>query len=286
VITAVRDDDGAVSGFSKVTRDVTERRRAEEALETARAEAERASRAKSEFLSRMSHELRTPLTAILGFDQLLEMDRDDLTDDQRHAVDQIGRAGRHLLGMIDEVLDIARIEAGGQALTLEDLALEPLVREAVALTEPQAQASGVAITIDVSPDVRVRADRRAALQIVLNLLSNAVKYSTRGGSVSVTSRHDGDRVVVEVEDEGPGIAPEVAHRLFTPFDRLDAERWSGAPGSGLGLALSRGLARALGGDLDHSDRASASGAIFRLGLLAAPEEGVGHRKSRRKRRTS
>jgi PAS domain S-box-containing protein len=286
VITAVRDDDGAVSGFSKVTRDVTERRRAEEALETARAEAERASRAKSEFLSRMSHELRTPLTAILGFDQLLEMDRDDLTDDQRHAVDQIGRAGRHLLGMIDEVLDIARIEAGGQALTLEDLALEPLVREAVALTEPQAQASGVAITIDVSPDVRVRADRRAALQIVLNLLSNAVKYSTRGGSVSVTSRHDGDRVVVEVEDEGPGIAPEVAHRLFTPFDRLDAERWSGAPGSGLGLALSRGLARALGGDLDHSDRASASGAIFRLGLLAAREEGAGHQKSRRKRRTS
>jgi signal transduction histidine kinase len=102
----------------------------------------------------------------------------------------------------------------------------------------------------------------------------------------VTSRHDGDRLVVEVEDEGPGIAPEVAHRLFTPFDRLDAERWSGAPGSGLGLALSRGLARALGGDLDHSDRASASGAIFRLGLLAAREEGVGHRKSRRKRRTS
>jgi signal transduction histidine kinase len=131
--------------------------------------------------------------------------------------------------------------------------------------------------------VSVRADRRAALQIVLNLLSNAVKYNARGGAVSVTSRHEGDRVLVEVEDEGPGIAPEVAHRLFTPFDRLDAERWSGAPGSGLGLALSQGLARALGGDLDHRDRASASGAVFRLNLPAAVGEGAGRRKGRRQR---
>lgn len=270
VITAVTDDRGDVRGFSKVTRDITERRQAEEALETARAEAERASRAKSEFLSRMSHELRTPLTAILGFDQLLDLEREELTEDQRHAVDQIGSAGRHLLGMIDEVLDIARIEAGGHALTIEEVMLEPLVREAIALHAPQAQTAGISLESEVPTDVRVRADRRATLQIILNLLSNGVKYNARGGSVRVRSRQESDGIVVEVEDEGPGIAPEAAHRLFTPFDRLDAERWSGAPGSGLGLALSRGLARAQGGDVEHRPRTSGSGSVFRLRLVAVP----------------
>lgn len=266
VITAVIDETGTLRGFSKVTRDITERRRTQEALETARAEAERASRAKSDFLSRMSHELRTPLTAVLGFNQLLDMDRETMTQDQGHAIDQIGQAGRHLLGMIDEVLDNARIEAGGQALTCESVAVRAVIADAIGLIEPQAQAAGITVHSVAGPDATVRIDRRAGLQILLNLLSNAVKYGGRGSSVTITTRREADLLIIDVEDEGPGIAPDVEHRLFTPFDRLDAERWSGAPGAGLGLALSRGLALSLGGMLSYRRRDEGSGALFRLEL--------------------
>lgn len=268
VITALRDQTGALTGFSKVTRDITDRRRAEEALNAARADAERASRAKSEFLSRMSHELRTPLTAILGFNQLLQMDREELDDDQRHAVDQIARAGGHLLEMIEEVLDIARIEAGGQALTIEPVEVAPLLNEAAALIQPQAQAAGVTVEIGAADDLVLKADRRAGLQILLNLLSNAIKYGGADGTVRVSAVGSKGRISIAVEDEGPGVPAATAHRLFTPFDRLDAERWSGAEGSGLGLALSRGLAKAMGGDVVHRPRPTGSGAVFALELPA------------------
>lgn len=272
VITALRDEHGVLTGFSKVTRDVTERRRAEEALGHARAEAERASRAKSEFLSRMSHELRTPLTAILGFNQLLGMDRETLNEDQRHAVNQIAKAGGHLLAMIEEVLDIARIEAGGHALTLEPLALGPLLEDVRNLIGPQAQAADVTVELLGLVDRTALADRRATTQILLNLLSNAIKYGGSGGRVSLAVREDGDRLQIEVIDEGPGVPEALASRLFTPFDRLDAERWSGVEGSGLGLALSRGLAQAQGGDLRHGVREDRPGAVFILDLPAcAPE---------------
>lgn len=272
VITALRDEHGVLTGFSKVTRDVTERRRAEEALGHARAEAERASRAKSEFLSRMSHELRTPLTAILGFNQLLGMDRETLNEDQRHAVNQIAKAGGHLLAMIEEVLDIARIEAGGHALTLEPLAVGPLLEDVRNLIGPQAQAADVTVELLGLVDRTALADRRATTQILLNLLSNAIKYGGSGGRVSLAVREDGDRLQIEVIDEGPGVPEALASRLFTPFDRLDAERWSGVEGSGLGLALSRGLAQAQGGDLRHGVREDRPGAVFILDLPAcAPE---------------
>lgn len=270
VITALRDQDGQLTGFSKVTRDITERRRAEDALGHARAEAERASRAKSEFLSRMSHELRTPLTAILGFNQLLVMDRDTLAEDQRHAVDQIAKAGGHLLAMIEEVLDIARIEAGGQALTPESIAMAPLLEEVRALISPQAQTVGVDMQVVGDLALSAHVDRRATMQILLNLLSNALKYGPQGGAVTLTLKGDADRVWVEVADEGPGVPPGLVQRLFTPFDRLDAERWSGAEGSGLGLALSRGLAQAQGGDLRYRPRDDRQGAIFILDLVASP----------------
>lgn len=266
VITALRDEDGTLTGFSKVTRDVTERRRAEEALSHARAEAERASRAKSEFLSRMSHELRTPLTAILGFNQLLGMDRDTLEDDQRHAVDQIAKAGGHLLAMIEEVLDIARIEAGGHALTPESLDPLPLLKDVRNLIAPQAQAAGVDVRIDSETSPPIVADRRAIVQILLNLLSNAIKYGPSGGTVTLSLAEAADRVHIEVRDEGPGVPPTLVDRLFTPFDRLDAERWSGTQGSGLGLALSRGLAQAQGGDVTYHTREDRQGAVFTLEL--------------------
>jgi PAS domain S-box-containing protein len=264
VITALREEDGTLTGFSKVTRDVTERRRAEEALSHARAEAERASRAKSEFLSRMSHELRTPLTAILGFNQLLGMDRDELEDDQRHAVDQIAKAGGHLLAMIEEVLDIARIEAGGHALTPETLDPAPLLTDVRNLIAPQAQAAGADVRIDSEAGLEIFADRRATVQILLNLLSNAIKYGPSGGTITLALTETADRVRIEVRDEGPGVPPTLVDRLFTPFDRLDAERWSGTQGSGLGLALSRGLAQAQGGDVTYHPREDRQGAVFTL----------------------
>lgn len=277
VITALHDDTGALTGFSKVTRDVTERRLAEEALGHARAEAERASRAKSEFLSRMSHELRTPLTAILGFNQLLAMDREMLSEDQRHAVDQIAKAGGHLLAMIEEVLDIARIEAGGHALTLDLIEIDPLLEDVRDLIAPQVLAAKVEVRRSGDTDVRVTADRRATIQILLNLLSNALKYGSAGGVVTLNVVDDRDGVRIEVMDEGSGVPPTLAGRLFTPFDRLDAERWSGVEGSGLGLALSRGLAQAQGGDLFYRPREDRPGAVFVLSLTTTqlPTKGVG-----------
>jgi PAS domain S-box-containing protein len=269
VITALRDAEGTLTGFSKVTRDVTERRRAEEALSHARAEAERASRAKSEFLSRMSHELRTPLTAILGFNQLLGMDRDTLEDDQRHAVDQIAKAGGHLLAMIEEVLDIARIEAGGHALAPETLDPLPLLNDVCNLIAPQAQAAAVEVRIESESGPPMIADRRATVQILLNLLSNAIKYGPSGGTVTLTVAEAAGRVRIEVQDEGPGVPPALEDRLFMPFDRLDAERWSGAQGSGLGLALSRGLAQAQRGDITYRTRADRQGAVFALDMPLA-----------------
>lgn len=262
VITALYDDNGVLTGFSKVTRDVTERRRADEALGQARAEAERASRAKTDFLSRMSHELRTPLTAILGFNQLLGMDRETLSEDQVHAVDQIAKAGGHLLAMIEEVLDIAQIEAGGHALSPTPVAIQPLIEDVRGLTGPQAASAGVDIRIAADGDLAVMADRRATLQIILNLVSNAIKYGPRGGVVDIACAPSGTHVCVSVSDEGPGIPADLIDRLFTPFDRLDAERWSGVDGSGLGLALSRGLARAQGGDIVYRAREDRSGAVF------------------------
>lgn len=266
VITALYDDDGVLTGFSKVTRDVTERRRADEALGQARAEAERASRAKTDFLSRMSHELRTPLTAILGFNQLLGLDRETLSEDQVHAVEQIGKAGGHLLAMIEEVLDIAQIEAGGHALAPVPLAIQPLIEDVRSLIGPQAASAGVDIRLEVHGDLAVMADRRATLQIVLNLVSNAIKYGARGGAVDIACAGRVTDVCIAVSDEGPGIPPDLIDRLFTPFDRLEAERWSGVDGSGLGLALSQGLARAQGGDIVYRAREERSGAVFVLTL--------------------
>ncbi|WP_029415265.1 sensor histidine kinase [Brevundimonas bacteroides] len=268
VITALHDEAGTLTGFSKVTRDVTERRLAEEALGHARAEAERASRAKSEFLSRMSHELRTPLTAILGFNQLLGMDREMLSEDQRHAVDQIAKAGGHLLAMIEEVLDIARIEAGGHALTLDLIEIDPLIEDVHDLIAPQVQAAGVEVRRSGDAAVRATADRRATIQILLNLVSNGLKYGSAGGVITLNVVDDRDGVRIEVIDEGSGVPPAMVDRLFTPFDRLDAERWSGVEGSGLGLALSRGLAQAQGGDLIYRARSDRPGAIFVLSLSA------------------
>jgi PAS domain S-box-containing protein len=240
---------GTVLGMSVVARDVTERKRAERALREAKEEADRANTAKSEYLSRMSHELRTPLNAILGFAQLLELE--ELTEEQNENLHFILNAARHLLALINEVLDIAAIEAGRLPLSLEPVAVADVVAEAVSLIRPLAdQHQVLLVSPPVSCQVHVRGDRQRLKQILLNLLSNAVKYNRQGGRVELECGPAGeDRMRIQVADTGPGIAPEAMGQLFVPFERLGSEQ-TGVEGAGLGLPLSRRLAEAMGGTLD------------------------------------
>jgi signal transduction histidine kinase/CheY-like chemotaxis protein len=239
-----------------------ERARARRAEETAAA----ANRAKSEFLSRMSHELRTPLNGILGFAQLLELDA--RTAEQRESIEHILKGGRHLLALINEVLDIARIEAGRLSLSLEPVHARDVVHGALDLVRPQAAARGIQLPQTVACDTYVMADRQRLQQVLLNLLSNAVKYNRPGGAVSITcDPGSSDRVRLTVADDGPGIAPHLMPRLFTPFDRLDAQELS-VEGTGLGLALSRGLAELMGGTL-RAESTVGEGSRFTIELPAA-----------------
>ncbi len=255
IVTALRDETGKLKGFSKVTRDMTDRKAAEKALSEARETAVAASLAKSDFLSRTSHELRTPLSAILGFAQLLELDETDLKRPQVTAVQHILKAGRHLLALINEVLDISSIEAGRMDLAFEALDLRDALSEALDLSTPIAAAAGIRLDHDLSPTpVFASADRRRVVQIALNLLSNAIKYNTAGGVARLTLTVVDGWARAEVSDEGSGVADATAPRLFTPFDRLGRERTSDIEGTGLGLALSKRLAEAMGGRIGFENR--------------------------------
>jgi PAS domain S-box-containing protein len=239
----------APDGLLVVTRDVTEQAALEEELRLAKLAAEQANEAKSEYLSRMSHELRTPLNAILGFAQLLELD--DLADEQRENLAHILSGARHLLALINEVLDIAAIEAGRLSLSLEPVALADVAAETVSLIRPLAdQHSIVMVGPDVSCATHVLGDRQRLKQVLLNLLSNAVKYNREGGSVHLACEPvAGQRLRIKVTDTGLGIPPESVERLFVPFERVGSEH-SAIEGTGLGLPLSKRLAEAMGGTLD------------------------------------
>ncbi|MGH7617243.1 MAG: MHYT domain-containing protein [Gemmatimonadaceae bacterium] len=246
---ASRNADGALVGTAGVIRDVTERRLAEDALHAAREVAEAASRAKSEFLSRMSHELRTPLNAILGFGQLMELDAS--TPAQQENADHILKAGRHLLALINEVLDITGIEAGRLHISAEPVSVSTLVDEVVGLVGALTAQQRITLTVDRRRigDHFVQADRQRLKQILLNLTANAVKYNRLDGSACIALDVTADgRARIVVEDTGRGLAPEQIARLFTPFDRLGAEA-TGVEGTGLGLALSQRLAEAMGGTI-------------------------------------
>jgi signal transduction histidine kinase/ActR/RegA family two-component response regulator len=264
--------------FNAFLHDITERRRAEEALRAAKAEAERAweeaeraSRAKSEFLSGMSHELRTPLNAILGFAQLLGID--DLGPDHGESVEHILRAGRHLLQLIDEVLDVARIEQGRLSLSIEPVRLDEVVREALDLVQPLAASANIRMW-EASPcDRHVLADRQRLKQVLMNLLSNAVKYNREGGTVTVSCEPTpAGRLRIGVVDTGPGIPSEMMDRLFLPFERLGAE---GTPveGTGIGLSISKRLVELMGGEIG-ADSELGRGSTFWVELdpAEAPEQ--------------
>jgi PAS domain S-box-containing protein len=264
--------DGVADMIGCISTDVTERLALAEELRAARDTAESASRAKSEFLSRVSHELRTPLNSMLGFSQLLELDG-GLDDEQRRYIGHIMRAGRYLLALIDELIDVARIEAGELQLSLEPTNLEYAVRSCTDLVEALASSRSVRVRTEIGPE-KVVADSQRLSQVLLNLLSNAVKYNVDGGDVVVTSALDGDFVRVEVADTGIGMTAEQLERLYVPFDRLGAEH-SDIEGTGVGLALSRRLVEAMGGTMGVVST-PAAGSVFSIRLPAAAPAATVH----------
>jgi len=237
----ILDEAGQPRRMFGTVQDVTERKLVDEV--------KRASKAKSEFLSRMSHELRTPLNAILGFGQLLE--RQKPTEVQRKRVGYILSAGKHLLDLINEVLDISRIEAGRMQLSLEPVCVADALEETLDLMRPLATERSIQLSAsaDIDAGVHVLADRQRFKQVLVNLLNNAVKYTPFFGGVAVSYHVPGnEKVRVLVSDTGPGIPAEKLARLFTPFERLGAEQ-SAIEGTGLGLALSQRLMDAMGGSI-------------------------------------
>jgi PAS domain S-box-containing protein len=264
-VRALRNEPGgAVTGFQEAARGISERKAAETEIRRAKDEAEAANRAKDEFLSRMSHELRTPLNAILGFGQLLE--RAPLQERQHRHAEHVVKGGRHLLTLIDEVLEISRIESGNLGISVELVPLATSVQESLELIKPIADQRDILLDTDLgaAADVHVKADAQRLKQVLLNLLSNAVKYNTPGGRIRVFASLEGEILLLRVSDTGPGIAAEDLPRLFTPFDRLGAEA-SDVEGTGLGLALSRRLAEAMGGSLNATSEIGA-GSTFELRL--------------------
>ena len=205
-------------------RDITERKTVEAAIRQAQQEAVEANAAKSEFLSRMSHELRTPLNAILGFGQLLAME--DLNAEQRDSVDHILRAGAHLLELINEVLDISRIEAGRLTLSMEPVIIDEVLKETRDLVRPLAQEHGVHIVEAPRQEgLHILADQQRLRQVLLNLLTNAVKYNRPGGTVNISCTPDDNGMTrISIRDSGYGMTQDEMKRLFTPFERLQAEQ--------------------------------------------------------------
>lgn len=225
-----------------------EKQQAEQALVAARNDAERANRAKSEFLSHMSHELRTPLNAILGFAQLLELDAEDFSDAHADSIGEILHAGRHLLDLINEILDLTKIESGRLEFSPRLVRIEPMIEECLALTTSLAEQRSIMMTRGPMADFTVHADPVRLKQALLNLISNAIKYNRKGGAVVVEARQREGMLRVEVIDSGPGIALERQAELFQPFNRLNADS-SDVEGTGIGLALTRRIIEAMQGQV-------------------------------------
>jgi len=243
-----------------VVQDITKRKAAENALIEARKEAEDANRAKSQFLSSMSHELRTPMNAIMGFGQLLNMDTSaPLTDNQSENVNEILKASDHLLELINEVLDLAKIEAGRIDLSIEDVILSDVITESLQLILPLAVKRGISIELyreETEIDFNnisafknsVRADYTRLKQVIINFLSNAVKYNTENGKITIKCSESKEHTRISVSDTGEGLNQEQQEQLFTAFNRLGAENTE-IEGTGIGLVISHNIIDLMGGEI-------------------------------------
>jgi len=285
--TTFHDRDRKLQGVFAAARDVTERKRFERTrqennveLERAKAAAEKANLAKSDFLSSMSHELRSPLNAILGFAQLIASESPPPTPAQTASIDQILHAGWYLLELINEILDLAQIESGKLALSREPTSLADVMLECQAMIEPQGLKRGIKMTFpDSGSPYFVDADRTRLKQVLINLLSNAIKYNQPNGTVVVdcalipAEGRKTERIRISVRDSGAGLAPDMLTQLFQPFNRLGQER-STEEGTGIGLVMSKRLVELMGGVIGV-DSTVGFGSVFWFELNSATEPHLG-----------
>ncbi len=275
VSTAIRDQNGNLRGFAKLTRDLTERRKVDAELTNAKLVAEKANLAKSDFLSSMSHELRTPLNAVLGFAQVIESGTPPPTPSQKRSLDQILKAGWYLLELINEILDLARIEAGRLALSREPVSLNEVMLECQAMIEPQARLRGIGMQfLHFDSAYFVLADRTRLKQVLINLFFNAIKYNKPDGTVVVDwMAVPPNSVRISVRDTGVGLAPEKLAQLFQPFNRLGKEAGL-EEGTGIGLVVAKRLVELMGGTIGV-DSTVGAGTMFWIELTqcAQPELG-------------
>jgi PAS domain S-box-containing protein len=264
---AIRHDRDGIATTDCVFMEVHERRKFEEALLQARAAADEANKAKSNFLAVMSHELRTPLNAISGYVQLLDMGvHGPVTQPQRDALARIDRSQRHLLRLINDVLNLARIEAGRVDYVAEPVKLSAVMSDTLPMVEPQMASKKLRLESNVPGDLVAKADREKLQQVVLNLLTNATKFTTSGGAIRVEAKaHGAAELILSVIDTGIGIPQDMVTRIFEPFIQVDASNSRAGEGTGLGLAISRDLARGMGGDLWAESKLGA-GSAFHLVL--------------------
>lgn len=268
-ITAVRSEDGTLVGFGKVTRDLTERRETELEVRAAKERAEAASQAKSDFMAAMSHELRTPLNAIIGYTDLLDGGvAGPVTESQAVHLERIRAASGHLLLQIEQILSLAKIEAGREEVELQPVDATELAGSVITLIGPVAEGKGLAIKLDVpAEDLSLVTDPGKVRQILLNLMSNAAKF-TDEGELGIRVRAVGDTSIrFQVWDTGMGIAEEDRERIFDRFTQVDQSSTRRQGGTGLGLSISRELAHLLGGELKVED-APGPGSTFTLELPA------------------
>jgi PAS domain S-box-containing protein len=274
VITALRNKEGTLVGFAKVTRDLTERKLAEEReIASARrvAVSEEANRAKASFLAAMSHELRTPLNAIAGYADLLLMGVGGAVSEQhRDYLQRIRGSQQHLLSIINDILNYSRIEAGHLNYSIAPVSLCSVIDIVVPMIEPQAFAKNIRVERWHGPDVVASADRAKVEQILLNLLSNAVKFTPSGGRIDIACSSVNDRVLMLVRDTGVGIPAENLDSIFQPFVQVGRSLTSPHEGTGLGLAISSDLAAGMGGELEVESEVDV-GSTFTLSLPAAPQ---------------
>ena len=273
VITAVRDDDGQLIGFGKVTRDLTERKEREERelqLERERVAAETSSAAKTEFLRTMSHELRTPLNAIIGYLDLLDAGvHGPLNAEQHETVSRVRRSSKVLLGLINDVLNISKIEAGKVDYHVDDFEVSRLFNELEVLMAAQYTTAGLELQFSGQDKLVIRADYEKTIQVLLNLLSNSWKFTGSGGAVNVSASLADGFVVIKVRDNGRGIPADMLGTIFERFVQIDRHLTEQShQGVGLGLAISRELTRGMGGDITVASEYG-HGAEFTITLPSA-----------------
>ncbi|WP_237478765.1 hybrid sensor histidine kinase/response regulator [Lichenibacterium dinghuense] len=264
----VLSTDGTVREWVGVNADITERRRAEEAMQDAKELAESANRAKSQFIANMSHELRTPLSAVIGYSEMLAEEIEDIGETELLGdVGKIESSARHLLGLINDVLDLSKIEAGRMTVEAVDFDVAAMVDEVADATGSLVAKKGNRLRLDLAADLgRMHSDELKVRQCLMNLVSNAAKF-TEGGEIALRARRAGDVVAFEVEDSGIGMTPEQVGRLFQRFTQADESTTRQFGGTGLGLAITRAFARKLGGDVSVRSEPG-RGSCFRLELAA------------------